>query len=65
MRTKLIIKELSEYKKTVKKCYRCKCPADAKFKIKGSCKVYVCEPCLLYLLKDMARELEEDIAHGQ
>lgn len=65
MRTKLIIKELSEYKKNKKHCYKCDMFAEAMFKIKGACKVYVCEECLIPLLKDMCHELEEDIAHGQ
>ena len=61
MRTKLLIKELSEYKKNKKHCYKCDMFAEALFKIKGACKVYVCEECLLPLLKDLCTELDNDI----
>lgn len=61
MRCKLLIKELSERKKNKKHCYKCDMFAEALFKIKGSCKVYVCEECLLPLLKDMCNEIDYDI----
>lgn len=53
---KIVIKELSERKKSKCVCYNCRRPAENLIKIKSSIKAYVCERCLREFLKEISNE---------